>query len=113
MVDKNIFSKLPFDIIKYILLYNNYYILRNNKIIFINKISKEDNRYKILSKKPFIRKLRNNSWGVYLDNINKKYIVEYSYKFGVWKYNFYIYLIDKLIRIINYYPENTISYVLK
>jgi len=41
-----IFYKLPFDIIKYILSYDEHFIIRKGKIISI--IPKTDNRYKLL-----------------------------------------------------------------
>lgn len=49
-----IFSNLPLDIIKNILLYDKRFIIRDKKIILISKISKNDKRYKILFNKIFI-----------------------------------------------------------
>ena len=37
-----------------------------------------------------IYKLREKNLDVYLYNLNKNYILEYSYKFQEWKYNFNI-----------------------
>ena len=50
MNSKFIFNKLPFDIIKEILLYNYFFIKRNNKIICINKIPQNDLRYYLCNK---------------------------------------------------------------
>lgn len=41
-------NKLPLDIIKYILSFDKRFIIRNNKILIINKINKKDYRYNIL-----------------------------------------------------------------
>ena len=43
-----LFTKLPADLVKYILPFDNRFIVRNNQIKNINKIAKDDYRYEIL-----------------------------------------------------------------
>ena len=53
----NIFKLLPTDIVKNILLYDKRYIIRNGKIININKLNDKlyENTYNLLLKKPLIK----------------------------------------------------------
>ena len=46
---------LPFFIIKYILSYDNNYVIRHGEIIQIKKLDKQDERYKLLKKVSFIK----------------------------------------------------------
>ena len=116
-----IFSRLPFDIIRKILLFNNHYIERKGKIICIHKIPKNDIRYTILEQKQLIRKLRTNSfglgmnsWGVWMNNNNKQYTLEYTLTFNnEWEYNFITYEIDKPLRLINHCPAHIETYIIK
>lgn len=47
MIDTILFSLLPFDIIREILLYDQHFVIRkhNNRLICINKIPKIDKRF--------------------------------------------------------------------
>jgi hypothetical protein len=85
----NIFNKLPDDVINYILLFNEQLVFRNSKLIIINKINKEDIRYKILEKRPliFINKWVNksvlNSITIYNNILDNKSVIDqylYIYK---------------------------------
>ena len=45
-------DNLPLDIVKYLLPFDKRFVLRKGKLININRISKQDERYEILSKIP-------------------------------------------------------------
>jgi hypothetical protein len=63
------FSKLPFDIIKYILLYDEHFIMRKGEIISI--IPKTDYRYNLLNFITFNLE--------YFENINNELIYKYYF----------------------------------
>jgi hypothetical protein len=87
---ESLYSKLPFDIIREILLYDERFVIRKkeNYLVCINKISKLDERYLLLSKIPKIYQLASNSWSVIL-GINKRYILKhYLRPSNIWEYNF-------------------------
>lgn len=54
MSSSYLFSNLPMDLIKNILMFNANFVIRRGEIITINKIPKNDPRYGILLKKPTI-----------------------------------------------------------
>lgn len=95
----NLFSNLPYDIIKYILLYDNHFILRNNKIICINKISKNDNRYKKLKDIPKIYQMNEKSYNVILGNNKIRFVLGFSNKFvHEWFYYFHTFNYEPLMK---------------
>ena len=73
----NIFRNLPNDIINYILLYDDHFILRKGKIISI--IPKTDERYKKLLSIPKKKNTYGCDISVYIPvNINKDLNITYS-----------------------------------
>lgn len=77
---EKIFSKLPLDIVKYILLYCNNIKYRNGK--FMDQIDKKDDRYLLLNNLPNIDSIYHNNqllWYTkklsnYTVNLQKTYI---------------------------------------
>jgi hypothetical protein len=55
-MDNNIISLLPDDILWTILSFDDRFVFRNNKWIFISKIAKDDYRYSILQNRRIITK---------------------------------------------------------
>lgn len=107
------FEKLPWDIKREILLFDSRFILRNLKLIQMNKISREDNRYSLLSKIPKIYKFSDNQWSVILNKneSKKRYIISYNFNFvDIREYVFYTFTYNVLDRQINKNPEKTIRY---
>ena len=107
------FEKLPWDIKREILLFDSRFILRNLKLIQINKISREDDRYSLLSKIPKIYKFSDNQWSVILNKneSKKRYIINYNFNFvDIREYVFYTFTYNVLDRQINKNPEKTIRY---
>ena len=85
------FEKLPWDIIQEILLFDSHFIYRNQNLICIDKISRDDKRYFLLSKIPRIHKIAHNIWNVVLyEPITKKRYV-LGYRNGQWEYFFHIF----------------------
>ena len=79
----NIFKLLPTDIVKNILLYDKRYIIRNGKIININKLNNKlyENTYNLLLKKPLIKIYSNvnNSNTFFWSYVTfDKYEIEYN-----------------------------------
>ena len=102
------FEKLPWDIKREILLFDSCFILRNKNIIYIDKISREDDRYSLLSKIPKIYKLTNNEFSVILnENVSKKrYIISYNCNFvDIREYTFYTFTYNFLDRQMNETPD--------
>jgi hypothetical protein len=90
----SIFSKLPFDLIRYILLFNYHFILRKNKIICINSILKNDYRYELLSNIEKKYQIVRNQWTVILNcGIHyKRFVFGYNINTTLWRnYFFYTY----------------------
>lgn len=107
------FEKLPWDIIREILLFDSRFILRNKILIQINKIPREDHRYSLLSKKPKIYKFSDNQWSVILNEneSKKRYIISYNFNFvDIREYVFYTFIYNVLDRQMNKSPEKIIRY---
>ena len=104
----SLFSKLPFDIIREILLYDRRFVIRNKRIICINKIPKEDTRFTLYDNISKIYQLSHNSWSVILGK-NKRYIIQHYLRPNlVWGYCFIIYSRDKHTNMICSIPDSII-----
>lgn len=104
-----IFSTLPFELIREILLYDSHFIIRKKKhLICINKISKHDFRFQLLSYIPKIYELSHNSWRVILGK-DKKYIIgHYLRPSNIWEYSFIIYSKDPHTNMMDNIPDSII-----
>ena len=105
-----LFQKLPFDIIREILLYDSHFIIRkaNNRIICINKIPKIDARFLLYETIPKIYKMSNNSWSVILGK-NKKFILSHSYRPSLlWDYSFSVFSKDIHTNMMSSFPDSII-----
>ena len=104
------FSKLPFDIIREILLYNNHFVVRNNKLIIIDKIPKEDFRFSLYDTVSKVyENVTNSSWCVV---VHKKYIIRhYLLSNNIWEYSFMVFQKDPHTNIICNIPETSIYIV--
>jgi hypothetical protein len=108
MEKKSVFSYLPFDIIREILLYNKHFVVRNKKIICINKISKDDYRYNIFVNIPKIYELSHNSWSIIMGK-DKRYILRHYLKPSlIWEYSFITYSRDRHDNIMRTIPDSII-----
>ena len=114
MLINEIFRKLPFDLIREILLFDKRFIVRkpNNILKCINKIPKIDiDKYlSLLNTIPKITKLSsNNSWSVIFYRKNKKFIIQYYLLPNfVWEYRFLTCTKDPHTNIINDIPDSII-----
>ena len=102
----SIFAKLPFDMIREILLYNTHYVIRNKKLICINRICKTDYRLKLYDNDvPRIFKQTPNSWAVSM-GINKKYVLWHRVKPNLsWEYSFVVFGKDPHTNMLRTIPE--------
>jgi hypothetical protein len=71
---------IPLELIYYILIYDRRFIIRNRKIININRFNEDDNRYKILNEKRPLINIFWNAPGCFYSSFNKK--VHINFKFG-------------------------------
>ena len=109
MLSTSIFNKLPFDLIREILLYDIHFVLRSNKrIICINKISKSDFRFFLYDTIPKIYELSPNSWSVIMGK-DKKYIIRHYLRPNhVWEYSFVIFSKDQHTNMMCTIPDSII-----
>jgi len=110
----SLFSKLPFDIIREILLYDTHFVVRNNykknRIVFIDKIPKDDYRFFLYSTVPKVYEIGDNNWSVILDtNDHKKYVMgHYLRPSMIWEYRFVIYSKDPHTNMMSTIPDSMI-----
>ena len=100
------FDKLSWDIIREILLFDPRFVLRKNKLVFIGRISKEDERYLLLSKIPRIYQISLNTWQVILSEpISKKRFVLGYRSNTQWEFFFHIFTYNHQMREMNKRPD--------
>ena len=107
----SLFSKLPFDIIREILLYDTHFVWRNDKynkkrIICINKIPRDDYRLFLFDSIPKVYQLAENSWTVILAKDHKKYIIRHYLRPSmIWEYSFVTYSKDPHTNMMGTIPD--------
>jgi hypothetical protein len=111
----SLFSNLPFDIIREILLYDNHFVWRNDKynkkrIVCIDKIRRDDYRFLLYDSIPKVYQLAPNSWSVILECENKKkYIIRHYLRPSlIWEYSFVTYSKDPHTNMIRSIPDTMI-----
>lgn len=108
------FEKLPWDMIREILLFNTHFIIRKQKLICINTFSRDDYRYTLLSQKPKIYHMSNNQYSVILSHIpsKKRFVLGYycNYLLHIREYFFHTFTYDYLMKHMNETPDNMICY---
>jgi len=106
---ESIFSLLSFDLIKEILLFTHYFVLRKNKeIVFIDKILKTDIRYELFKSIPKIFEISHNSWSVILGK-EKKYILKHYLRPSlIWEYSYVIFSKDPHTNMMRNIPDSII-----
>jgi hypothetical protein len=107
------FEKLSWDIIREILLFDCRFFLWRNKLVFIDKIPREDERYSILYKIPRIYRMYNNQWIVILSEpiSKKRFILECRQNYhSQWEYYFHVFTYNHLMRELNTRPDISICY---
>lgn len=107
---KSLFSKLPFDLIREILLFDSHFVIRSNKrLVFIDKISKKDCRFKLYDSVPKVVELGPNSFSVIISFPNKKCILRhYLRPSQIWEYSYVLYAKDPHSNITNIIPDSMI-----
>lgn len=104
-----LFSYLPFDIIREILLYDTRFVLRNNKqLVFIDKIPKTDYRFTLYKTIPKIYRYSPNQWSVILGK-NKRYVLIHYLKLSlIWEYSFVTFSRDPHTNMMSHPPDSII-----
>lgn len=111
-MQKSIFSQLPDEIIREILVYDRRFIWRENRLIFISRFPKKDERYSLLKKIPRKWNLSENTWSVILCLENKKRFV-LGYRNVVnneWQYFFSTFSYDSLMKEMREYSDIDLFY---
>ena len=108
MLNKEIFSNLPFVLIREILLFDKRFVARKpgNLLTYINKIPKKDidNYSKLINAIPKKMEIspNNGSLSVIILRKNKKFIIQYFLLPNlVWEYRFFTFSKDLHTNIIN------------
>ena len=100
-----IFAKLPFDMIREILLYDSHFVIRNKQIICINKICKTDYRFILYANVPRIFKQHEKSWSVIMGT-NKRYVLWHRLLPNeTWEYSYVVFSRDPHTNIMSNIPE--------
>jgi hypothetical protein len=110
MINKFLFSKLPFDIIREILLYDQHFVIRkqNNRLICIDKIPKIDERFFLYNTVSKIYQLSHNCWQVILGK-EKKFVLCHSLRPSLlWEYIFATYYKDPHTNMVCSIPDSVI-----
>ena len=110
-MEKSIFAKLPDEVINHILLYDEHFIWRENKLISIDLFSKTDMRYLLLQKIPRKYKMGEN-WSVILMNeiSKKRFVLGYRMIVNKWEYFFYTFSFDPIMCHMRDNPDTSIYY---
>ena len=107
-------KNLSWDIKREILLFDSRFVLRNNKLIFINKIPSKDERYSMLYKIPKIYSTTYKTYSVILTNNvnNKRFVLGYTSNpsLPIVEYFFYTFTYDYIMKEMNKIPDDTIFY---
>jgi len=110
MIHNFLFYKLPFDIIREILLYDKHFVLRKNenRIITINKICNLEKYLFLYNSIPKIYHLSSNSWQVIMGN-RKRYILSHSLRpLQEWEYSYITFSKDPHTNMICTIPDSII-----
>ena len=112
MLINSLFSQLPFDIIREILLYDHRFVIRKqyNRLICvnINKIPKLDDRLLLFTSLPRIYEISHNNWSVILGT-NKKYIIShYLRPSNIWEYKFVTFSKDPHTNMMSSIPDSSV-----
>jgi hypothetical protein len=103
---KSLFSLLPFDIIREILLFDSHFVIRpNQKIVCIHKISKKDSRYQLIANIPKINELGPGCFSLTIKKENKIYIHRYYLRPSqLWEYSFTVFSKDTHTNMMDTVP---------
>ena len=100
-----IFANLPFDMIREILLYDTHYVIRNKKLICINKIPETDYRFTLYANVPRIVNQNTNSWTIIMGT-NKRYILWHRLKPNeTWEYSYVVFSRDPHTNMMRTIPD--------
>ena len=110
---KSIFSKLPFDLIKEVLLFDSHFVQRRNKtLVLIDKIPKNDYRYQLCANIPKIKGVGSGSdscFSVTIWKQDKIYFLHYYLRPSlIWEYNFVVYSREQHTKRMNSVPYSLI-----
>jgi len=100
--EKSIFSLLPFDLIREILLYDPRYVFRGKtkRLVFIQKIPKTDYRFLLYKTVPRIYERSTNNWTVILGK-DTRFVMSHRLRPDlIWEYGFVTFRKDRYLNIM-------------
>lgn len=107
--ENSIFANLPFDLIREILLYDSRFVVRNKRLIFIDKLLKTDFRFQLYNSIPKVYELAPNSWSVIFSGKEKRYVLRHYLRPSlIWEYSFVVYSKDPHMNMMNSIPDSMI-----
>ena len=97
--EKSIFSQLPFDLIREILLYDSHFVIRGEtkRLICIQKIPKTDTRFLLFNRLPRIYERSTNNWTVILGKDTRFIMGRRLRPDLLWEYSFVTFRRDPLM----------------
>jgi len=98
----SIFSLLPFDLIREILLYDSHYVLRRetNRLVCIQKIPKTDPRFLLYSTIPRVYERSANNWSVILGKHTRFVMSRRLRPNLIWEYSFVTFRKDPILNMM-------------
>lgn len=74
---------IPLEIIHYILIYDKRFIIRDRKIITINKFNKQDIRYTILNERRPLINIYWNAPGCFYSSFNREVHINFKFNWNI------------------------------
>jgi hypothetical protein len=106
----SVFSQLPFDLIREILLYDCHFVFRKEtkRLIYIHKIPKTDSRFLLFNTVPRIYERSKNNWTVILGK-ETRFILGHRLRPDlIWEYSFVTFRKDQHMNMMETFASSAI-----
>jgi hypothetical protein len=107
---KSIFSLLPFDLIREILLYDRHFVIRDKtkRLVCIQKIPKTDTRFLLFNTVPRIYERSTNNWTVILGKYTRFIMGRRLRPDHIWEYSFVTFRKDQHMNMMETFASSAI-----
>ena len=104
----SIFSQLPFELIREILLFDSRFVFRKKTLLYIDKIPKDDVRFLLYANVPRIYERSVNNWSVILGT-NTRFVMSHRLRPDlIWEYSFVTFHNDPHMNMISHIATSAI-----